>query len=237
MIKKKKRFILIILFFIIFFINFSNISHGEPGDVTTYTMPSNNTDKTNEKQYPEYKYTNKNLPNDKKELKEILKECEERKAELQRNINLLPDTSQTKQTLKNDLNKLNTLMKNINEKISEIEKQDEQKNENSNLESEEKNPMGQFNPESWAPESTTEVTEADKLQRMGNIVIGTIRTIASILSVLVLIIIGIKYMFGSAEEKAEYKKTMLPYVIGAILVFGITNILSIVEKIAGELLK
>ena len=27
-------------------------------------------------------------------------------------------------------------------------------------------------------------------------------------------------MMGSAEEKAEYKKTLLPYIIGAAMVFG-----------------
>ena len=37
-----------------------------------------------------------------------------------------------------------------------------------------------------------------------------------------------KYMAGGVEERAEYKKTMLPYVIGAILLFGITNILGII---------
>ena len=47
-----------------------------------------------------------------------------------------------------------------------------------------------------------------------------------------LIIIGIKYMFGSVEEKAQYKKILLPYFWGAIMVFGITNIVSIIYDIA-----
>ena len=37
---------------------------------------------------------------------------------------------------------------------------------------------------------------------------------------------------GSAEEKAEYKKTMLPYVIGAILVFAASNIAGLVFNFA-----
>ena len=36
---------------------------------------------------------------------------------------------------------------------------------------------------------------------------------------IILVVLGIKYMMGSAEEKAEYKKTMIPYVVGAILIF------------------
>ena len=50
-------------------------------------------------------------------------------------------------------------------------------------------------------------------------------------------VIGIKYMMGSAEEKAEYKKTMIPYLIGAVLLFAAVNlatyIYGIAEKFAG----
>ena len=34
-------------------------------------------------------------------------------------------------------------------------------------------------------------------------------------------------MVGSVEEKAEYKKTMIPYLVGAIMLVGITGILNI----------
>ena len=55
---------------------------------------------------------------------------------------------------------------------------------------------------------------------VGGQVLGIIKTIGIILSVGVIMVLGIKYMMGSAEEKAEYKKTLLPYVIGAGLVFA-----------------
>ena len=51
-----------------------------------------------------------------------------------------------------------------------------------------------------------------------------VQAIGSIVSVLVLVILGIKYMMGSAEEKAEYKKTLVPYIIGAGLVFAASTI-------------
>ena len=47
-------------------------------------------------------------------------------------------------------------------------------------------------------------------------------------------VIGIKYIMGSVEDKAEYKKTLKPYVIGAVLVFGITNILGIIQNMVGD---
>lgn|SRR5574344_1514852 len=65
-----------------------------------------------------------------------------------------------------------------------------------------------------------------------NNVISILRIIGSIISVATLGIIGIKYMLGSVQEKAEYKKVMMPYIIGAILVFATTNILKIVYDFA-----
>lgn len=64
-----------------------------------------------------------------------------------------------------------------------------------------------------------------------NEIIGLVQMIGTITSVLALIIIGIKYMVGSVEEKAEYKKTMKPYLIGAVMVFSITNIIFVIEKL------
>lgn len=66
------------------------------------------------------------------------------------------------------------------------------------------------------------------LDKAGNKIITVISTIGSIVSVIVLVIIGIKYMLGSVEEKAEYKKTLLPYVIGAGLVFAASAISGII---------
>ncbi len=52
-------------------------------------------------------------------------------------------------------------------------------------------------------------------------VLGVIQIIGTTVAVLVLMIIGIRAMTGSVEEKAEYKKSLPGYVIGAILVAAI----------------
>ena len=96
--------------------------------------------------------------------------------------------------------------------------------------------LGSFNPDAWAPDSTTDVSGASRLLDIGNTVVGFLRTVGSIVSVAVLAILGLKYMMGSVEDKAEYKQTMKPYLIGAVLVFGITNILAIVVNIATSLI-
>lgn len=76
------------------------------------------------------------------------------------------------------------------------------------------------------------VGESEDFMDKAGRVITVVQTVGSIASVVCLIVIGIKYMTGSVEEKAEYKKTLVPYVIGAALVFTITNLLSIVYHIA-----
>ena len=71
---------------------------------------------------------------------------------------------------------------------------------------------------------TTTFSGSQKITTVGNKIIGAIQLIGTIVAVAILVVLGIKYMMGSAEEKAEYKKTMVPYVIGAIIVFAASNI-------------
>lgn len=59
--------------------------------------------------------------------------------------------------------------------------------------------------------------------QIGGLIVGIVQTVGTIVAVVVVVILGIKYMTGSTEEKAEYKKTMLPYFVGAIVLFlGVT---------------
>lgn len=74
-----------------------------------------------------------------------------------------------------------------------------------------------------------QATDADpKIQEYGGKILSAVTTVGIVLSVIVLAVLGIKYMLGSAEEKAEYKKTLMPYIIGAALVFGASTIATIV---------
>ena len=77
--------------------------------------------------------------------------------------------------------------------------------------------------------------QEQQIEKFGQGIIKVISTVGSIISVIVLIIIGIKYMLGSVEEKATYKKSLLPYVIGACVVFAASNIASIIYNIAIKL--
>ena len=73
-------------------------------------------------------------------------------------------------------------------------------------------------------QGTTEITA------LGKGLVGILQTTGIILSVVVLIVIGIKYMMGSPEEKSQYKSSMLPYVIGAALIFAASMVANIVYE-------
>ena len=56
-------------------------------------------------------------------------------------------------------------------------------------------------------------------------------TIGVIVAVIGIIFLGIKYMTGAAEEQAKVKETLIPFVIGCIVVFGAFAIWSAVVNI------
>ena len=68
-----------------------------------------------------------------------------------------------------------------------------------------------------------------------NTIVSVIETVGVISSVIILIVIGIKYMMGSAEEKAEYKKTMIPYIVGAILIFAAATIANAIYNFVSKI--
>lgn len=67
------------------------------------------------------------------------------------------------------------------------------------------------------------------------IIVQVIRVIGVVVAVVSLMILGIKYMVGSVSEKAEYKKTMIPYLIGVFIFFALSQIIPIIIEIASGL--
>ena len=73
------------------------------------------------------------------------------------------------------------------------------------------------------------------LKSKANQVVGIISVVGTVISVVALTAIGIKYMLGSVEEKAEYKNTLIPYIIGAVMVFTVSWIPQIIYEIMQSL--
>ena len=81
-------------------------------------------------------------------------------------------------------------------------------------------------------EANTQATGTPEVQSFGENIMGVIQVAAVVIAVVILMVLGIKYMMGSAEEKAEYKKTMIPYIVGAILVFAAGTVANIIYEFA-----
>ena len=79
---------------------------------------------------------------------------------------------------------------------------------------------------------STSGTGSTEIANVGKSIVGILQTVGIILSVIVLIILGIKYMMGSASEKAEYKKTMIPYIVGAVLIFAGTSLVRVIYSLS-----
>ena len=80
--------------------------------------------------------------------------------------------------------------------------------------------------------ANTSATGTTQVQSLGQNLMGVIQVAGVVIAVIILMILGIKYMMGSAEEKAEYKKTMIPYLVGAILIFAASTIANVVYQFA-----
>ena len=81
----------------------------------------------------------------------------------------------------------------------------------------------------------TSVSGATNVTKVGNNILGIIRIVGILIAVGILMVLGIKYMMGSAEEKASYKKTMMPYIVGAVLIFGAATIATSIFDFANSL--
>lgn len=66
-----------------------------------------------------------------------------------------------------------------------------------------------------------------KIENAASKVLTAITNVGIVASIIIIAVLGIKYMLGSLEEKAEFKKDMIPYLIGACLLFGVTAFVKI----------
>lgn len=68
-----------------------------------------------------------------------------------------------------------------------------------------------------------------------NLVLGLLQIAGTGISITVVSLLGIKYILASPSEKADTKKSILPVVIGCIMVFGAVNIISAVYDFANKI--
>ena len=76
----------------------------------------------------------------------------------------------------------------------------------------------------------------DKLENLTNNTLGTAISIARIvgvvIAIVILTVIGCRYMIAAPGDRADIKKHAIPFVIGAVVLFGATGILDIIVNVA-----
>lgn len=88
----------------------------------------------------------------------------------------------------------------------------------------------QIDPNTYKPDELQEADVAE-FEKFGGAVGTVIQIVGTMVSVGTMMIIGIRYVVASADEKAEYRERMVPYFIGAVLLFGASNVVNIIFEI------
>lgn len=83
------------------------------------------------------------------------------------------------------------------------------------------------------PGRGTGIGKVDSLVRN---VWGTVALILQVLAIAAVVFAGVRYMFSSADAKADIKKSMGILAVGAILVFGATTIINFIVSVAEQAL-
>lgn len=65
-------------------------------------------------------------------------------------------------------------------------------------------------------------------------ILNTIKVASAGIAVVIIIVIACKYMLASAGDRADIKKHAIAYVVGAIILFGVTGILGILVDISNS---
>lgn len=69
-----------------------------------------------------------------------------------------------------------------------------------------------------------------KVNEITATVITVIRIVGIAVAIVMLLTVAMKYMTAAPGEKADIKKSAIQYVVGAIVLFGVVGILTIISK-------
>jgi type IV secretory pathway VirB2 component (pilin) len=95
---------------------------------------------------------------------------------------------------------------------------------------------GFLNPGSY-PGKGRDTGVAGDVSKAAGQIYGLVQIAAMGVAVIMLIVLAVKYMMASPDGKAEIKKSAYIYIVGAILLFGATGIIALIQTFATDNLK
>lgn len=85
-------------------------------------------------------------------------------------------------------------------------------------------------------ENFTDATNSvDKVNNLIATIITSIRIAGVAVAVVILLVLAMKYMTAAPGDKADIKKSLINYVIGAVIFFGVIGILEIISKFSAAI--
>lgn len=92
---------------------------------------------------------------------------------------------------------------------------------------------GDLKPEEYEPKNGD--IDSQVVERYSARIFNFLYVIAVIVTIIMIMYVGLKYITGSVSEKAEYKKNLVPIAIGALLITFLATIIRIIFSIAGSI--
>lgn len=78
--------------------------------------------------------------------------------------------------------------------------------------------------------------DTGKLGSIINAVIGLIQVAGTGISMIMVTVLGIRYLMAAPNDKADVKKQIAPLVIGAVILFAAVNLVDIIANMATDTL-
>ena len=77
-------------------------------------------------------------------------------------------------------------------------------------------------------------SDISDLDTAGNAIVGVMQVVATVVAIAMLLFVGIKFMMAAPAEKANLKGALIPYIVGAILIFAAIPLLKMVQSFASN---
>lgn len=75
----------------------------------------------------------------------------------------------------------------------------------------------------------------DSVSNVIGSILKLVRTVAIGVAVIMLIVLAIKYISAAPSEKADIKKSATIYIVGAVLLFAASGVLTIIQQFADNI--
>lgn len=79
--------------------------------------------------------------------------------------------------------------------------------------------------------SSSDMIAGDKIKNLSDIIYNVLLIPGTVIAVIVGSVLGIQFITGSVEQKAKVKDSLIPFVIGCVVIFGAFGIWKLVITI------